>query len=124
MILDTAGRLHIDDDMMSELEEIIAKVAPAETLLVVDAMTGQDAVSIAKTFNERMEKAGYTAGVYANLNWWNHYLTGGDYDQWERWVAQYNTECTYDGDYCMWQCKSTGVIDGISGNVDMDLYYR
>lgn len=79
---------------------------------------------IAKTFNERMKKAGYTPGVYANLNWWNHYLTGGDYDQWERWVAQYNNECTYDGDYCMWQCKSTGVIDGIAGNVDMDLYYR
>ncbi|MBZ4664981.1 signal recognition particle protein [Mahella sp.] len=54
VILDTAGRLHIDDEMMLELENIKASVHPDEILLVVDAMTGQDAVNVAKNFNERL----------------------------------------------------------------------
>lgn len=58
LILDTAGRLHIDEVLMKELEEIKGKVKPAEILLVLDAMTGQDAVNIAKTFNERLELSG------------------------------------------------------------------
>jgi signal recognition particle subunit SRP54 len=54
VLLDTAGRLHIDEEMMVELERIRARVSPHEVLLVVDAMTGQDAVNVATTFNERM----------------------------------------------------------------------
>ncbi|HYA26985.1 MAG TPA: signal recognition particle protein [Thermodesulfovibrionales bacterium] len=54
MILDTAGRLHIDVDLMKELAEIKAKAGPKETLFVADAMTGQDAVNIAKNFNEQI----------------------------------------------------------------------
>ena len=54
VILDTAGRLHIDDDMMQELEAIKEAVDVAQTILVVDAMTGQDAVNVAKTFDERI----------------------------------------------------------------------
>ncbi len=47
IIIDTAGRLHIDDDLMNELENIYEAVSPQEVLLVVDAMTGQDAVNVA-----------------------------------------------------------------------------
>ena len=54
VILDTAGRLHIDDEMMVELERVKARVAPTEILLVVDAMTGQDAVNVAAVFNDRL----------------------------------------------------------------------
>ena len=54
VILATAGRLHIDDAMMEELERVKARVAPTEMLLVVDAMTGQDAVNVAAVFNERL----------------------------------------------------------------------
>ena len=54
VILDTAGRLHIDEDMMDELVEIKEAVSVDETLLVVDAMTGQDAVNVAGTFNEKI----------------------------------------------------------------------
>lgn len=54
VIIDTAGRLHIDADMMDEMVNIRDKVHPNETLLVVDAMTGQDAVTIAKSFNEQI----------------------------------------------------------------------
>jgi len=54
VIIDTAGRLHVDEDMMAEIEHIKNLVLPTETLFVVDAMTGQDAVNSAKIFNERL----------------------------------------------------------------------
>jgi len=54
VIVDTAGRLHIDEQMMQEVEAIKASIAPHEILFVVDAMTGQDAVTAAKAFNDRL----------------------------------------------------------------------
>ena len=54
VIIDTAGRLHIDEDMMTELQEIKAQITVHQTLLVVDAMTGQDAVNVAKEFDEKV----------------------------------------------------------------------
>lgn len=55
MIIDTAGRLQIDEELMNELREIKEKVGPHEILLVVDSMTGQEAVNVAKTFDEMLE---------------------------------------------------------------------
>lgn len=54
VIVDTAGRLAVDDQMMQEIEQLKTAVNPSETLFVVDSMTGQDAVNTAKTFNERL----------------------------------------------------------------------
>ena len=54
LIIDTAGRLHIDEGLMQELEDVKKAVKPQEILLVVDAMTGQDAVNVAKSFNEKL----------------------------------------------------------------------
>ena len=54
VILDTAGRLHIDEEMMAELQEIKENVTVHQTLLVVDAMTGQDAVNVAKEFDDKV----------------------------------------------------------------------
>lgn len=54
VILDTAGRLHVDEDMMAELQEIKETVDVHQTILVVDAMTGQDAVNVASSFNEKI----------------------------------------------------------------------
>ncbi len=64
-IVDTAGRFQIDDDLMSELEEVKSAVSPAETLLVVDAMTGQDAVNAAEEFHKRI---GLTGLVLAKID--------------------------------------------------------
>jgi signal recognition particle subunit SRP54 len=58
VILDTAGRLHIDETLMAELEAIRERVQPHETLLVADALTGQDAVNLARTFHERVGLSG------------------------------------------------------------------
>ncbi len=59
VLLDTAGRLHIDEKMMQELETIKGMVEPDEILMVIDSMIGQDAVTTAKTFNERLEVTGF-----------------------------------------------------------------
>lgn len=58
IFLDTAGRLHIDEDMMNELIEIKENVSVDDIILVVDAMTGQDAVNVAETFNEKLDITG------------------------------------------------------------------
>lgn len=55
VIMDTAGRLHIDEELMNELRMIKAEINPHETLLVVDAMTGQDAVNVSTSFNEALD---------------------------------------------------------------------
>jgi len=55
VIIDTAGRLAVDEKMMTEIEEVKKAVSPQETLFVVDSMTGQDAVNTAKTFNDRLD---------------------------------------------------------------------
>ncbi|MCI5848667.1 MAG: signal recognition particle protein [Lachnoclostridium sp.] len=54
LIIDTAGRLHVDEDMMQELADIKENITVNQTILVVDAMTGQDAVNVAKTFDEKL----------------------------------------------------------------------
>ena len=58
VIVDTAGRLHIDDEMMGEIKRLHAAINPIETLFVVDSMTGQDAANTAKAFNEALELTG------------------------------------------------------------------
>ncbi|KEQ23377.1 signal recognition particle protein [Paenibacillus tyrfis] len=58
LIVDTAGRLHIDESLMDELKQIVEAVSPDEILLVVDAMTGQDAVNVAESFHKQLELTG------------------------------------------------------------------
>jgi signal recognition particle subunit SRP54 len=58
VIIDTAGRLHIDETLMDELKKIRAEVSPDEILLVIDAMTGQDAVNVAESFHQQLELTG------------------------------------------------------------------
>lgn len=58
VIIDTAGRLHIDEELMAELKNVKEAAEPTETLLVVDAMTGQDAVNVAQSFNELLDITG------------------------------------------------------------------
>ena len=81
--------------------------------------------SMCEAFCDVIEKAGYWAGIYANKYFFTTYL---DYEKLEEkytiWVAQYNDNNTYRGKYDMWQYTSSGKVNGISGNVDMDILYR
>lgn len=76
----------------------------------------------AEIFRDIIEKAGYWCGIYANKYWWETHLKG--LERFTKWVAQYNKECTYKGSYDIWQYSSTGTVDGIKGNVDMNICYR
>lgn len=58
LLVDTAGRLHVDEAMMDEIKQVHASINPVETLFVVDAMTGQDAANTAKAFNEALPLTG------------------------------------------------------------------
>lgn len=78
----------------------------------------------AKTFVTALEKAGYWAGVYANLYWWNTYLTDSWYDRIAKWVAQFNNECQYQKEYGIWQYSNSGKVPGIPGRfIDLNYAY-
>lgn len=78
--------------------------------------------TIAKTFCDQVSAAGYKVGIYANKYWWTSKLTSSVFnnEKWSKWVAQYNTTCTYEGTYDIWQCTSEGTVNGISGPVDLN----
>lgn len=80
--------------------------------------------AMAKTYCNEIAKAGYKVGIYSNTYWFTNILTSPTFNNpsWYKWVAQYNTCCTYTGTYQMWQFSSKGKIDGISGNVDVNLW--
>lgn len=84
--------------------------------------TQSGATACAQIFGDIIEAAGYQCGIYANKNWWTNYLVG--LERYTKWVAQYNSQCTYGGFYDMWQYTSSGSVPGISGNVDMNHCYR
>lgn len=86
------------------------------TLELSDSMKTQ----VAATFCNIITDNGYEAGVYSSLYWWNDYLTDPVFNNWSRWVAQWNPTCDYQGEYELWQCSSTGQVDGIEGNVDLN----
>ncbi len=92
-----------------------------------EATTGSQSNStilkMAKVFVNGIEKAGYWAGIYANTNWFNTRLTDSWYDRKAKWVAQYNDKNTYKKSYGIWQYTSSGKVNGISGNVDMNYCY-
>lgn len=78
---------------------------------------------MAQTFCTAINRAGYDVGIYANTNWFNNYLTDARFNNWHKWVAQYNATCTYGGTYMMWQYSSDGSVPGINTRVDMNYMY-
>ena len=79
----------------------------------------------AQVFCNRISAAGYEPGIYASLNWFNNILTDSVFksSSWDHWIAQYNSQCDYTGNYSFWQYKSNGKVPGINGNVDMNYAY-
>lgn len=79
--------------------------------------------NIINTYCNTIKNAGYNVGIYASLNWLNNKIEASVQDKWSVWVAQYYTECQYKKDYIIWQYSSSGKVDGISGNCDMNYFY-
>lgn len=63
-------------------------------------------------FCSTIQNKGLYVGIYANLNWWNNYLTGSAFSKYDKWVAQYNSTCQYKGSYGIWQFTSSLSIGG------------
>lgn len=81
--------------------------------------------SRAQVFCNKISAAGYKPGICANLNWFTKILTDPVFKSgsWDHWIAQYNSQCDYTGNYSFWQYKSNGKVPGINGNVDMNYAY-
>lgn len=87
------------------------------------AVSAKRKAQMAEAFCSILEQAGYQTGIYANTNWFNTKLTDSYFDTRDKWVAQYNSVCKYEGSYRMWQCTSEGSVPGISGNVDINFWF-
>ena len=85
--------------------------------------SNQGLVDICKTFLLGIEDAGYYASLYASLSWLNNQLNSSELDRFDKWVAQWNTSCSYKKPYGIWQYTDSGKVDGINGNVDMNIAY-
>ncbi len=85
--------------------------------------SNQGLIDICKTFLLEIEEAGYYASLYASLSWLNNQLNSSELDRFDKWVAQWNTSCAYKKPYGIWQYIDSGKVDGINGNVDMNIAY-
>lgn len=80
--------------------------------------------NICKTFLSNLKSNGYKCGIYTNKTVSKYYLSDELRNSYDFWIAQYNDKCTYWGKYTMWQYSQSGKVDGISGNVDLNYYYK
>ena len=92
-----------------------------EEIKVRNKVSAAEIAKIAETFCNKIEAAGYTVGIYANTDWFTNYLTDATFNNYKKWVAQYNYKCTYSGKYLMWQCSDKGSVNGITTAVDLNM---
>lgn len=88
------------------------------------AINKETLTNIINTFCNTIKNAGHRVGVYANLNWLENKIEKTIKDNYDIWVAQYYSKCEYEGKYIMWQYTSSGKVNGISTNVDMNILYE
>lgn len=89
-----------------------------------DKLDKETRTLVCEAFCRTIENAGYKAGVYASRNWYYNNLETARLEQYQIWLAEYRSVPLYQGYYNMWQYTSKGQIDGISGNVDLDISYN
>lgn len=83
----------------------------------------ENTLAMAKIFMDAVEGAGYAAGIYSSTSWWNTYLTAPWYHTKAKWVADWGSKCDYTHSYGIWQYSESGKVNGITGNVDMNIAY-
>lgn len=89
-----------------------------------DGLDKETRTVVCEAFCRTIENAGYSAGVYGSRNWFNNNLFMERLNQYQIWLAEYREAPLYQGYYQMWQYTSKGRIDGISGNVDLNIRYE
>ena len=88
-----------------------------------DGLGKAERTAICRAFCETIRSAGYTSGVYASKSWFYNKLDAGSLNNYKIWLAHYCSKTDYTGKYELWQSSSTGRINGISGNVDINTSY-
>lgn len=88
----------------------------------LDGLSNGTLANLTKVWADKIKAAGYVPGVYSSKYWWTNKLTNSKFNSYCKWVAQWNTSCTYTGKYAAWQYSDKGSVDGITGNVDMDFW--
>lgn len=88
-----------------------------------DALDAETRTKVCAAFCETIDNAGYEPGVYASRSWYNANLDVKKLDKYRIWLAEYRSTPLYSGYYDMWQYTSKGRIDGIEGNVDLNISY-
>ena len=83
-------------------------------------VSNETCINICERFCSIIESAGYYTGIYASLDWLNNRINSEKLDRFDKWVAQWGNNCTYNKSYGMWQFSDKGKITGISGNVDLN----
>ncbi|MDE5804206.1 MAG: hypothetical protein K2I22_14985 [Lachnospiraceae bacterium] len=88
-----------------------------------DSLSVESRTAVCEAFCTTVENAGFEAGVYASRNWYNKNLETAFLEKFAIWLAEYRSVPIYQGYYQMWQYTSKGSVNGISGNVDMNISY-
>ena len=88
-----------------------------------DGLDVETRTLVCEAFCRTIENEGYEAGVYASRNWYNTKLEAERLEKYHIWLAEYRETPLYQGEYQIWQYTSKGTIDGIEGNVDMNISY-
>ena len=89
-----------------------------------DGLDAETRTLVCEAFCRTIENGGYEAGVYASRNWYNNNLDTARLDNYYIWLAEYRSVPLYQGYYNMWQYTSKGKVDGIEGNVDLNIAYE
>ena len=89
-----------------------------------DSLNVEERTAVCEAFCTTVKNASLEAGVYASRNWYNNKLTASTLESYAIWLAEYRSVPLYQGYYQMWQYTSKGKINGINGNVDLNVSYR
>lgn len=89
-----------------------------------DSLNVEERTAVCEAFCSTVKNAGLEAGVYASRNWYNNRLAVNTLESYAIWLAEYRSVPLYQGYYQMWQYTSKGKINGINGNVDLNVSYR
>lgn len=89
-----------------------------------DDLTAEERTKYAKLFCDEVKKAGYDVGIYSNLKWFIMSLDMEQLEDYDKWIASYDTKLYFPYKVSMWQYSETGSVDGITGNVDMNVMFH
>lgn len=103
---------------------IVIDMEDADNFKSTWKVSNKTCVDICEYFCLKLEEAGYYAMIYANKNWFNTKINDKRLNRFDKWLAQWTDKPSYSGNFGIWQYTSKGIVNGIVGNVDMNIAYK